>query len=96
MTNKNQTYPEIIESKTKLDYSLNCFDGGESYEADFKEASEHAAKHGGVVYTVCDDGGNKVYYVKGKAFIDRLGYAVIKINNTQNKKSGNKRIGHKQ
>lgn len=77
----NKQYPEWLEDEhinNALVFEL--FDGSDSYEKDYKNAVEYSDKVGGVVYTMVDGDNNHVEYIKGKWFINRLGYAVVLIN----------------
>lgn len=74
-----KTYPARIGNKTQAQMGIfENFDGGESYDADYKKALRYAKKIDGQVYTVVDAGGTKVYYLKGNHFVNRLGYVVVK------------------
>lgn len=70
-------YPSILKTKEINEMSIFKRFDGESYEEDYKDAEKYSKKVKGEIYTIIDNEG-KVAYIKGKQFVNRLGYIVVK------------------
>jgi hypothetical protein len=71
-------FPDQLRGKWDRNYKhLERFDGGSSYNQDFRKATKYAKRIKGQVYTVVDRPGTRVAYLKGLHIVDRLGFVVV-------------------
>lgn len=74
-----EQYPEELTTRQAENFdTIEQFSESDSYKEDYERAVKYAKKINGVVYTMVDGEGNKIYYLKGFHFVNRFGYAVFK------------------
>ena len=83
-----KNYPKYFVNGNRFEV-WEDFNQSDSYDEDLQKAKKYAKKVGGEIYTQIDTGGSSVGYMKGIHFVNRLGYAVLKLAKNKAKKLKN-------